>query len=188
MPLADKDKGTLLGLARMAIATYIMDKKIPDPKIDEEGLNTKCGAFVSLHKDGNLRGCIGVFTSDNPLFKTIPLMAVSAAFEDARFSPVTEEEVKDLDIEISVLTPLKKIENVDEIEIGTHGIYIVKGRHRGVLLPQVAVEQGFDRNLFLDHTCLKAGLKAGAWRDGTEIYTFEAEIFDDMIDERDDAT
>ena len=183
MPLEDKDKGTLLGLARMAIATYIVDKKIPDPKIDEEGLNSKSGVFVSLHKDGDLRGCIGVFTSDNPLYKTVSLMAVSAAFEDTRFSPVIEEEVKDIDIEISVLTPLKRINNVDEIEIGTHGIYIVKGTSRGVLLPQVAVEHAFDRNMFLDHTCLKAGLKAGAWREGTEIYTFEAEIFDDKEDE-----
>jgi AmmeMemoRadiSam system protein A len=179
MVLEDKDKGTLLGLARMAIATYIVDKKIPDPKIKEQGLNRKCGAFVSLHKDGDLRGCIGVFTADNPLYKTVSLMAVSAAFEDPRFPPVAEEEVKDIDIEISVLTPLKKTENVEEIEIGTHGIYIVKGEKRGVLLPQVAVEQGFDRNLFLDHTCLKAGLKAGDWKEGAEIYTFEAEIFDD---------
>ncbi|MEE9543654.1 MAG: AmmeMemoRadiSam system protein A [Thermodesulfobacteriota bacterium] len=173
----------LLDLARMAIATYIVDKKIPVPNIDEEPLKKKCGVFVSLHKDGDLRGCIGVFTSDDPLYKTVSLMAVSAAFEDPRFSPVTEEEVKDIDIEISVLTPLKRIEDVDEIEIGTHGLYIMKDQNRGVLLPQVAVAQGFDRNLFLDHTCLKAGLKAGAWREGAEIYTFEADIFDDNMDE-----
>ncbi len=182
MALEDKYKGTLLDLARMAIASYIVDKKIPVPKIDEEPLKKKCGVFVTLHKHGDLRGCIGVFTSDDPLYKTVSLMAVSAAFEDPRFEPVTEEEVKEIDIEISVLTPLKKVENVEEIEVGTHGIYIVKEDKRGVLLPQVAIEQGFDRNMFLDHTCLKAGLNAGAWREGAEIYTFEADIFNDNMD------
>ena len=182
MALQDKEKGTLLDIARLAIASYIVDKRIPVVKSEEALLNAKCGVFVSLHKEGDLRGCIGVFTSEDPLYKTVAVMAVSAAFEDPRFDAVIEEEVKDLDIEISVLTPLKKIDDPQEIEIGRDGIYIVKGSHRGVLLPQVAVEHDFDRNMFLDHTCLKAGLKAGDWREGAEIYTFEAEIFDDNMD------
>lgn len=182
MALEDKDKGTLLDIARLAIASYIVDKRIPVVKSEENSLRMKCGVFVSLHKEGNLRGCIGVFTSEDPLYKTVAVMAVSAAFEDPRFSPVAEEEVKDLDIEISVLTPLKKIEDPKEIEIGRDGIYIIKGGHKGVLLPQVAVEHDFDRNMFLDHTCLKAGLKAGDWREGADIYTFTADIFDDNID------
>lgn len=182
MALEDKEKDTLLGIARLAIASYIVDKRIPVVKSEEKSLNMKCGVFVSIHKDGDLRGCIGVFTSDDPLYKTIAVMAVSAAFEDPRFDPVAEEEVKEIDIEISVLTPLKKIADPKEIEVGRDGIYIVKGSHKGVLLPQVAVEHDFDRNMFLDHTCLKAGLKAGAWREGAEIYTFEADIFDDNMD------
>ncbi len=182
MALQDKEKGTLLDIARLAIASYIVDKRIPIVKSEEKALNRKCGVFVSLHKKENLRGCIGVFTSDDPLYKTVAVMAVSAAFEDPRFDSVTEEEVKDLDIEISVLTPLKRIDGPEEIEIGRDGIYIIKGAHKGVLLPQVAIEHDFDRNMFLDHTCLKAGLKVGDWREGAEIYTFEAEIFDDNMD------
>ena len=182
MVLQDKEKGTLLDIARMAIASYIVDKKIPVIKSDEKALNSKCGVFVSLHKEGSLRGCIGAFTSDDPLYKTVAVMAASAAFEDPRFPPVVEDEVKDLDIEISVLSPLKKIEDVSEIEVGRDGIYIDKGSKKGVLLPQVAINNDFDRNMFLDHTCLKAGLKAGDWREGAEIYIFEAEIFDDNMD------
>ncbi len=182
MVLQDNEKGTLLDIARLAIASYIVDKKIPVVKSDEKALNRKCGVFVSLHKEGSLRGCIGAFTSDDPLYKTVAVMAASAAFEDPRFPPVVEDEVKDLDIEISVLTPLKRIDDPKEIEIGRDGIYIVKGSKKGVLLPQVAVDNDFDRNMFLDHTCLKAGLKAGDWREGAEIYIFEAEIFDDNMD------
>lgn len=182
MALEDKDKGTLLDIARLAIASYIVDKRIPVIKSEESSLNRKCGVFVSLHNKKDLRGCIGVFTSEDPLYKTVAIMAASAAFEDPRFDSVTEEEVKDLDIEISILTPLKKIDDPKKIEVGRDGIYIVKGSHKGVLLPQVAVEHDFDRNMFLDHTCLKAGLKAGDWREGAEIYTFEAEIFDDNMD------
>ena len=182
MALQDKEKGKLLDIARLAIASYIVDKRIPVVKSEEEALNKECGLFVTLHKDGSLRGCIGVFTSADPLYKSVAVMAVSAAFEDPRFAPVTEEEVKDIDIEISVLTPLKKIEDPNNIEIGRDGLYIVKGAHKGVLLPQVAIENDFDRNMFLDHTCLKAGLKVGDWREGADIYTFEAEIFDDNMD------
>jgi hypothetical protein len=182
MALQDNEKGTLLDIARLAIASYIVDKTIPVVKSEEDALNRKCGVFVSLHKEGNLRGCIGVFTSDDPLYKIVAVMAVSAAFEDPRFGPVVEDEVKDIDIEISVLTPLKKIDDPKQIEVGRDGIYIVKGSHKGVLLPQVAIENDFDRNMFLDHTCLKAGLKAGDWREGAEIYTFEAEIFDDNME------
>ena len=97
MALQDKEKGTLLDIARLAIASYLVDKRIPVVKSEEDALNAKCGVFVSLHKEGDLRGCIGVFTSDDPLYKTVAVMAVSAAFEDPRFDAVVEEEVKGLD-------------------------------------------------------------------------------------------
>jgi AmmeMemoRadiSam system protein A len=105
-------------------------------------------------------------------------MALAAAFQDSRFKPVTKNELAALEIEISVLTPLKKIASVDEIEVGKHGIYIMKGGHSGILLPQVATENNWDRKTFLEHTCTKAGLPDTAWKDkNTEIYIFSADIF-----------
>lgn len=177
MSLTNDEKTTLLDLARCALKTAAgieaNRKDIPG----QGALLEKRGAFVTLYKEGELRGCIGVFTPDTPLYKTITDMAESAAMHDPRFSPVEADEVPLIDIEISVLTPLKETTNPEDIEIGRHGIYIMKGRNRGVLLPQVATEHGFDRYEFLDQTCLKAGLRPGQWREGATIYTFEAEIF-----------
>jgi hypothetical protein len=104
-------------------------------------------------------------------------MTRAAAFEDPRFPPLTRSELKDIDVEISVLSPLTPIKNMEEIEVGKHGIYIIKKYHRGVLLPQVAIEQGWDRETFLKHTCLKAGLDPDCWKGNVEIYTFTADIF-----------
>jgi len=137
----------------------------------------KRGAFVSIKKDGDLRGCIGIFISDKPLYLTVVDMAISAATQDPRFMPLTAPELSQISIEISALTPLKKIEDVSEIEVGRHGLYIVKGYCRGVLLPQVATEYCWDRTQFLEHTCLKACLPTDGWKDGAEICTFEAEVF-----------
>ncbi len=176
--LTDAEKKTLLELARSTIEARV--KGTPKPSFDGNGgaLSANSGAFVTIHnEDGSLRGCIGTFASPNPLFKTIMDMAVSAATGDPRFVPLDKTELDGVWIEISILSPLKEIADVSEIEIGRHGLYIIKGAHRGVLLPQVATEHGFDRREFLRQTCLKAGLKPDSWKENVTIFTFEAEIF-----------
>ncbi len=178
MALTDEDKRVLLGIARKSITGRFGSGPSTAEVFYSAELNMNSGAFVTLHKRGELRGCIGRFTSDGPLFELVEEMAISAAFEDPRFPEVTVGEVPELHIEISVLSPLKLISDTGEITVGTHGIYIIKGQNRGVLLPQVATENGFDRDTFLDHTCMKAGLYPGAWREGgLQIYTFTADIF-----------
>jgi len=176
--LSEDEKKTLHQIAKTVIENKTKGKPIPEFKIDSPVLKENRGAFVSLHKKGQLRGCIGYIEGKGPLHKTIEEMAEAAAFRDPRFSPVTEKELSELDIEISVLTPLKKITDVNEIEVGKHGIYIKKGWYSGLLLPQVATEYGWDRKTFLEHTCQKAGLPSGAWKDkDVEIYIFSADIF-----------
>ena len=177
MPLTTEEKKILLEIARASIEAHLAHKPMPAPDVKSPGLLEKRGAFVSLHAKGRLRGCIGVFLSTTPLYETISDMAISAATKDDRFYPVTKEELGGIEIEISVLTPLMKISDVAAIEVGRHGIYIIKGSKRGVLLPQVAIEYGFDRETFLDQTCIKAGLRPGSWKDRADIYVFEAEIF-----------
>ena len=177
MPLTGPEKDELLMIARAAIVAHV---KGTDPEAEKvwtsENLLKDSGAFVSIHKQGRLRGCIGIFASPTPLYKTVFDMAVAAASQDPRFPPVDESELKYIKIEISVLSPLKEVKDPSEIEIGKHGIYIIKGANRGVLLPQVAMEYGFNREEFLDQTCLKAGLPGGSWRKGAAIFIFDAEI------------
>lgn len=135
------------------------------------------GAFVTLHKNGSLRGCIGTFEATDPLISTVQRMAIAAATKDPRFPPVEAEELSSLDLEISVLSPLSKA-SPEEVQVGVHGIYITRGFYRGVLLPQVAVEYGWDSQTFLKQTCLKAGLPPLAWQDPeTQIEIFTAEVF-----------
>ncbi len=178
MPLSDEEKKLLLKIARETVVAVAAGKAAPEPVVPPyEALKENRGAFVTLHKDSGLRGCIGVFTGDAPLYKIVQEMAEAAARRDNRFSPVEEHELKDILIEISALTPLRPIKDVSEIEVGRHGIYIVKGFQRGVLLPQVAVLHHMTRDEFLDNTCLKAGLAQGCWKRGAEIYIFEAEVF-----------
>jgi AmmeMemoRadiSam system protein A len=176
--LNEQEKKTLHQIARTVIENKAKGKPVPEFKIDSSILTENRGAFVSIHKRGQLRGCIGYIEGRGPLHRTIEEMAEAAAFRDPRFMPVTERELPDLDIEISVLTPLKKITDVNEIEVGKHGIYIKKGWNSGLLLPQVATEYGWDRQTFLEHTCQKAGLPSNTWKDkNTEIYIFSADIF-----------
>ncbi|MEE8382489.1 MAG: AmmeMemoRadiSam system protein B [Thermodesulfobacteriota bacterium] len=176
--LTDEEKEILHKIARAAIASRCTGGKYPEIKFTSKTLKEKRGAFVTLHKRGNLRGCIGYIRAQKPLHETIKEMALAAAFQDNRFNPVKKDELKDIDIEISVLTPLKKIDSIEEIEVGRHGIYITKGYHSGILLPQVATEYGWDRNKFLEHTCTKAGLPTDAWKKkDTEIYIYSADIF-----------
>ena len=140
-------------------------------------LRSKCGAFVSLHKHGRLRGCIGHFGEDVPLHEIVAAMARAAAFEDPRFSPVTRDELDDLDIEISVLTPMRRIQSLDEFELHRHGIYIRKGYRSGTYLPQVADEVNWTKEEFVSHCSQdKAGLGWNGWRDA-ELYVYEAIVF-----------
>ena len=134
-------------------------------KIDSENLLTNCGAFVTLKKRDNLRGCIGYIKAYKPLWETVQEMAVAAAFHDPRFPSLKPEEVPQLTFEISVLSPLKRIKDINEIEVGKHGLYIIHGHRAGLLLPQVATEYKWDGETFLAETCHKAGLPANAWMD-----------------------
>jgi AmmeMemoRadiSam system protein A len=147
-------------------------------ELSGEHLKEHRGAFVTLNKHGQLRGCIGTIQPSRPLYQVVEEMAAAAAFEDSRFSPLTVHELKDLELEISVLTPLQRIKDINEIEIGKHGLYIKKGFYSGLLLPQVATEYNWDRQTFVEETCRKAGLHRNAWREkGTEVYMFSADIF-----------
>jgi AmmeMemoRadiSam system protein B/AmmeMemoRadiSam system protein A len=176
--LSGEAKKKLLEIARSSIQAYLKSKKAPEISVEEPLLQEKRGAFVTLTKGGQLRGCIGRFEPEIPLYEIVSRMAIAAATADPRFPPLREEELKNIRIEISALTPLKRIKDVEEIKVGTHGIYIVKGFDRGVLLPQVATEHKWDRTTFLEQTCRKAGLPQDAWKDkDAEIYIFSAEIF-----------
>jgi hypothetical protein len=176
--LQEEEKKTLRRIALAAIEGKLKGSRSGPAENLTPGLQEKRGAFVSLHKGGRLRGCIGQIVPARPLHQTIADMAAAAAFDDPRFDPLTARELKDLELEISVLTPMERLKNVEEIEIGRHGLYLRKGFNSGLLLPQVAVEYGWDRNAFLEETCRKAGLPRGAWKEkGTEIYVFSADIF-----------
>jgi AmmeMemoRadiSam system protein A len=176
--LNQEEKKKLLEIARKTIVDKLKKGEVDKETASSDWLGRPCGAFVSLHKLGQLRGCIGTFTSQRPLVNTVQEMAVSSSQQDPRFPPVQEDEMADIDIEISVLSPLKEITDVNEIEVGRHGIYITKGFNSGVLLPQVATEYGWDRETFLDHTCIKAGLPPGTWKEeGVKIEIFDAQVF-----------
>jgi AmmeMemoRadiSam system protein A len=176
--LNPEEKKYLLMLARNTIETLLAKNSFPETQPVSKKIQKKFGVFVTLHKKGHLRGCIGYVEGYKPLFEAVMDMAKSAAFNDPRFPPVKEDELKDIDIEVSVLSPLKNIENIDEIQVGEHGIIIQQGYHKGLLLPQVATEWGWDREEFLRQTCHKAGLPVNAWQESdTQIQIFSAEIF-----------
>jgi AmmeMemoRadiSam system protein A len=175
--LTKKEQKDLLKIARATIAGYVASGKIPVTEPSSAGLQALNGCFVTIKQRGQLRGCIGNFVSEKPLYQLVQEMAVSAATHDPRFYPMKEQDLADFDLEISVLSPLEKIETVEEIVVGRHGLFIVKKSYRGVLLPQVATEYGWDREMFLKHTCLKAGLPENAWEKDCEIYIFSAQVF-----------
>lgn len=177
--LNNEEKKELLQIARETISAYLNKGTIPEVNVKElsNKLLEHCGAFVTLNKNHKLRGCIGRFTSDKPLYQVIQEMAIAAATQDRRFPNVTSQEINMLNIEISVLTPLKKIESIDEIEMGKHGIYIKKGYQSGTFLPQVAEETGWNKEEFIGHCSRdKAGLGWDGWREA-ELYTYEALVF-----------
>jgi AmmeMemoRadiSam system protein A len=174
---SDEERALLKELARGSIEKVLFGREEKDLSIPET-LKRKMGAFVCLKTGGELKGCIGYIRGQMPLDQTIRQMATEAAFHDPRFLPVNEREWKDTDLEISVLTPMTKVESVEEIEVGVHGIYVEKGMYSGLLLPQVATENGWDRETFLENTCMKAGLPRDAWKTGDiDIYIFSADVF-----------
>jgi AmmeMemoRadiSam system protein B/AmmeMemoRadiSam system protein A len=176
--LNDAEKKLLLQLARQSIENALASKENPSLASEASIFKEKRGAFVTLTRHGMLRGCIGYVQAIKPLEETIIEMAKAAAFRDPRFPAVTADELDDLEIEISVLTPIREIQDVNEIEVGKHGIIIERGGYSGLLLPQVATEYGWDRETFLEHTCNKAGLPTDAWKkEGTKIKIFSADVF-----------
>jgi len=180
MNLSTADKQLLLHVARDSIAAPLQGKAAAPVKTSSPVLQEPRGAFVSLHRRGQLRGCIGYIEAAKPLLQTVREMAPAAAFQDPRFRPVQASELADLEIEISVLTPMRLIQSSDEIEVGQDGLYVVQGPNRGLLLPQVASQYRWNRVTFLEQTCNKAGLPPDAWKEpNTQIYIFRAEIFAD---------
>jgi len=174
--LSNDDRRELLRLAREAIHQRLTGGRAPaKPRLANPVL--RAGAFVSLHLLGNLRGCIGHPAGDRLLAEVVAECAVAAATEDPRFPPLRPEELAHAHLEISVLGPITPVSDVAEIEIGRHGLIVEQGYHRGLLLPQVATEHAWERDTFLAHTCLKAGLRADTWKSGVEIQKFEAEVF-----------
>ena len=179
--LSDDDKKALKEIAINSIRDSLDGKRMAVANSKLYTLNStlkqRCGAFVSLHKHGHLRGCIGHFGEDYPLYEIVAEMARAAAFEDPRFMPVTRDELNDLDIEISVLTPMRRIQSLDEFELHRHGIYIKKGYRSGTFLPQVADEVNWTKEEFVGHCSQdKAGLGWDGWRDA-ELYVYEAIVF-----------
>jgi len=171
----------LLEIAKQAVETYIKEGKIIEIKEDNPMLNRPLGAFVTLEENGELRGCIGSFEPVIPLYQVVIEMGISAAVNDPRFVPVSKSELDKLEYEISVLSPLKKVNSWQDIEIGKHGVEIRKGSRNGVFLPQVATENSWDLDTFMSTLCTqKAGLSADCWKDPeTEIYVFTAQVFDE---------
>lgn len=175
--LNNEQKKMLLNIAKKTIEEYITKGEIPEFKISDDKLKIQTGVFVTLKKRGELRGCIGLIKGIKPLYLGVIDMAIAAATQDPRFSPVTKNELKDIKIEISVLTPFQKVKEPEkEIVIGRDGLYIVKGFYSGLLLPQVPVEWGWDREKFLEQVCYKAGLPKDAWKTA-ELYKFQALVF-----------
>lgn len=177
----DEQKQTLLKIARDTVEAVIKNKPVSKLESDDPELNKPCGCFVTLKNQERLRGCIGQFTSESPLIELIVDMANASATGDPRFfaDPITPDELDKLDVEISVLSPLKRTDDPLSLRLGTDGIYIKRGGASGCFLPQVATETGWSKEEFLSYCCAhKAGLDAYAWKDpGTEVYLFTAEVF-----------
>lgn len=174
-----EEKKTLFRVARQSILAALDEQRPPEFSVESPNLLVKRGVFVTLENRGRLRGCIGHFEPDLPLFEIVSQMAVAAATQDHRFAynPVTEREMKDIDIKISILSPLKKIDSVEEIEVGRHGIWVRQGVRSGTYLPEVATDMGWTREQFLESCCAeKAGLPPDAWKREADIYVYTSQV------------
>ncbi|MFB0526190.1 MAG: AmmeMemoRadiSam system protein B [bacterium] len=179
--LNEKQQKVLLGIARKTIEEYIRLRKIPEFNVEDPLLKEKRGVFVTLRKKGMLRGCIGYIMPLEELYKAVSQMAIQSSTGDPRFPPVRPEELAEVEIEISVLTVPERINSVDEIEMGKHGVIVQRGSNQGVFLPQVATETGWSKEEFLNRLCYdKAHLSEDAWKDkDTKIFTFSAQVFEE---------
>jgi len=180
--LDDTEKTYLIATARESILSFLDGRPAryaPLPlSVKDSALETACGAFVTLHKGHTLRGCIGRMSATAPLVETIKSMARSAAFEDPRFPPLEREEFAACVLEISVLSPMKACLRHEDVIVGTHGVYLIHRSRAGVFLPQVPVEQGWDREEYLEQLCHKAGLPPHSYREAdAQLYTFTALVF-----------
>jgi AmmeMemoRadiSam system protein A len=173
---SDADRLRLLQLARAAIVAHVSGGAAGDVPVPDT-LNRPGGAFVTIHKKGELRGCIGHIEPNEPLRVIVSRCAVAACSADPRFAPVTAAELGDLEIEMSLLGPLEPVASPEDVEVGRHGLVVEQNWQRGLLLPQVATEWRWDRDTFLAQTCHKAGLPRDAWKRGAKIWRFEAEVF-----------
>ncbi len=174
--LSPGEREELLRIARAALSIYITEGRMPGGTPSHVNLSAPGSAFVTLRSGGRLRGCIGYTEPHAPLYRIVQECVVAAATEDPRFPRVTAEEVDHLRIEISVLSPLAPVRPEDVVP-GVHGLMIRKGDKRGLLLPQVALEQGWDRDTFLSQVCVKAGLPTDAWKKESDLSSFTAEVF-----------
>jgi AmmeMemoRadiSam system protein B/AmmeMemoRadiSam system protein A len=174
-PLTEGEKKELLSLARNTITEYVTNGKVSEVEMKNPKLKADGAVFVTIKRNGLLRGCIGHIQPIMPLYQSVIKNAVAACSSDPRFPSMKKDELKDMDIEVSVLSPLEPLKDVKNVQVGKHGLVIVKGMQSGLLLPQVAQELGWDRETFLEQICAKAGLPRGAWRDA-DLYTFTAEI------------
>jgi AmmeMemoRadiSam system protein A len=175
--LTEAEQEELLALARKTIEEYLATDRIPEYETDAPALSRPSGAFVTLKQRGELRGCIGHTRADLPLYQAVQQMAVAAATGDPRFPPLTLEELADITVEVSVLSTFQRLTDVGEVRVGTHGLTIFKDGRQGILLPQVPVEQGWDREAFLENLCLKAGLPGACWQERASLYSFTALVF-----------
>jgi AmmeMemoRadiSam system protein B/AmmeMemoRadiSam system protein A len=177
--LSEEEKSELLALARKSVESAVQKGQLYEPPVIASlTLNQERGAFVTLTKSGDLRGCIGYTSAVKPLYMTVRDTATHAALHDPRFQPVSAEELPQLAYEVSVLSPLRRVTDIDQIKIGEHGLLMKNGDSEGLLLPQVPVEQKWDRQTFLEQTCRKAGMNANCWKDEeTDIFSFTAVVF-----------
>jgi hypothetical protein len=180
--LSEPDKRELLNLARLSVEHAVRDHTAYEPAAsDSEPLGQERGAFVTLTIHGALRGCIGYTSAIKPLYQTVRDTATYAALQDPRFAPVTADELPKLEYEVSVLSPLRRVQDTHEIVVGQHGLIMKNGDSEGLLLPQVPVEQHWDRNTFLEQTCRKAGMNSNCWKDeNTDIFEFTAVVFNEQ--------
>lgn len=169
----------LLQLARKTISGKLgIDEGIDTFDFPDEIFKEETGAFVTIHLNGKLRGCIGYIQGVKPIPETVIEVSLSSAFKDPRFIPLSEKEYRNIEIEISIMSPIEHVADIDDIVVGRDGLIISKGHNRGLLLPQVPVEQGWDKAEFLTHTCLKGGLQGDSWKkEGVKIEKFSAQVF-----------
>jgi hypothetical protein len=175
--LSHEQRARLLSVARESLRHAVGKGPAPDLTTDDPDLTRDSGAFVTLEMDGHLRGCIGYIEAIAPLIETVARMARAAALEDPRFDPVDASDEPRITIEISVMSPIEPVPDLSLIEVGRHGLVVEQGGRRGLLLPQVPGDWGWNREEFLAHTCMKAGLPPDAYKRGAKVYWFEAEVF-----------